>query len=259
MKTRIKVVLLTIISSILRWVGIVASIIAIYCLIMIIWSDATWTQLFLAIGIGYISLWISAGLEGNVDRIIFENKLVKEGYSKEEAGKLWLKKYNNHNAKKTQENDKVHNIKENLEDFINDIKTYIKYCGLNPISIEEIRHASKLPIEKEVFLKKSLLYIEYLETDVQEILLEYLPLLAYYRDNIPENGYLSFYDKVLSDDTILEKLEDYQKKVSEQKEQNTELFEEISSEIYFPNDLLAECQNDSRKILQLLKNRIRNR
>ncbi|MFT5835502.1 MAG: hypothetical protein ACI9RG_000395 [Sulfurimonas sp.] len=54
-------------------------------------------------------------------------------------------------------------MEEDLKKFITDIKIYVKYCISEPINTEEIRHTSKLPIEKVIFVKRSLLYIEYLE------------------------------------------------------------------------------------------------
>ena len=180
--------------------------------------------------------------------------------------------YDSKNGKSTNEEE----MKEDLKKFITDMKTYVKYCVSEPISTEEIRHTSKLPIEKIIFVKRSILYIEYLEDDIQKLLLKFVPLLAYYREDVPEDGYLSLFDKILQDNNSIERFDNFSQKSldilthdlenSEDKnnkedvlsDEGQKILDELSNEIYFPNDLLIECQNDSKEILKLLKSRIHN-
>ena len=99
-----------------------------------------------------------------------------------------------------------------------------------------------------------------MEDDVQKVLLEFIPLLAFFRHDIPENGYLSVYDKVLKDENFIKKLDGISKELSkdvlDEKKASNEILNELSKDIHFPNDLLIECQNDSQEILKLLEKTI---
>jgi len=181
--------------------------------------------------------------------------------------------YDSKNGKSTNENNEEE-MKEDLKKFITDMKTYVKYCVSEPINTEEIRHTSKLPIEKIIFVKRSILYIEYLEDDIQKLLLKFVPLLAYYREDVPEDGYLSLFNKMLKNDNSIERFDNLSEnslnilthdlensehrnnKEDVLSNEGQKILDELSNEIYFPNDLLIKCKNDSKEILKLLKSRI---
>lgn len=93
MSTKSKLVFFELISGVLGWIWIISSIAMLYFIAMIIFSDGTWNQFFWALGVSIISKWLAKGFNDTKIRIAFEQKLIDDGYSKEEAGKIWLEEY----------------------------------------------------------------------------------------------------------------------------------------------------------------------
>ena len=77
------------------------------------------------------------------------------------------------------------------EDFVNLIVSYGGYMELNPLPIEEIRNSNVLPFSKNKLIECAPIYIKRLEKHMQESLLVAIPELAFYKEDIPENGYKS--------------------------------------------------------------------
>jgi len=127
-----------------------------------------------------------------------------------------------------------------LLNYNDTINAYGKYLELNPLGIGEIRHTSKLPFEKEIFIKDSIINIRKLEQEFQTLLLNSIPLLAYFRDDIPENGYISNVSKLLNDD----------------KNTTVESLANKLNEDDFPVDIYNKCNEESEKILKLLQTSI---
>ncbi|WP_038247538.1 NfeD family protein [Ghiorsea bivora] len=105
MKTKSKLVFLELITSLFGWIWIGASIIALYSLIVALFSDGTWSQFFWALGASIIAKWLTRGFEDNRERIAYEAKLVNEGYSVEEAGQIWFQQYSKTSESGNQSND----------------------------------------------------------------------------------------------------------------------------------------------------------
>jgi hypothetical protein len=93
MTTRSKLALLNLIGGLLGWAWILASIAAGYFLIAAIAFHQPWTGFVWAIGTGAIANCLARGLLENEARIAFEADLVATGYSPEEAGREWMKRY----------------------------------------------------------------------------------------------------------------------------------------------------------------------
>ncbi|RXJ98701.1 hypothetical protein CRV02_13200 [Arcobacter sp. CECT 8989] len=134
--------------------------------------------------------------------------------------------------------EKVNNMEKFLK-YIDNINAYGKYLELNPLEIEEIRHSSKLPFKKENFILDSLIYIRVLEKEFQILILNSIPLLAYFRDDVPENGYISNISKIIKDNNNKNStIEDLLNKPDEDN---------------FPIDIYNKCNEESKRILKLLQ------
>jgi hypothetical protein len=93
MRTRSKLALLNRIGGLLGWAWILASIAAGYFLISAIAFHQPWTGFVWAIGTGAIAKCLARGFLENQARIAFEADLVATGYSPEEAGQEWMRRY----------------------------------------------------------------------------------------------------------------------------------------------------------------------
>ena len=93
METRTKLALLELIGGTFGWVWIVASVAALYFLIVAIFFDSPWSRFFWALGIGVIAKWLLRGFRDSQARVAFEADLVGKGFSRDEAGKEWAKRY----------------------------------------------------------------------------------------------------------------------------------------------------------------------
>lgn len=134
--------------------------------------------------------------------------------------------------------EKVNNMEKFLK-YIDNINAYGKYLELNPLEIEEIRHSSKLPFKKENFIIDSLIYIRVVEKEVQTLILNSIPLLAYFRDDVPEDGYISNISKIIKDNNNRNStIEDLLNKPDEDN---------------FPIDIYNKCNEESKRILKLLQ------
>ncbi|RXJ78071.1 hypothetical protein CRV03_03620 [Arcobacter sp. F155] len=134
--------------------------------------------------------------------------------------------------------EKDNNMKKLLK-YIDNINAYGKYLELNPLEIEEIRHSSKLPFKKENFIIDSLIYIRVVEKEFQTLILNSIPLLAYFRDDVPEDGYISNISKIIKDNNNRNStIEDLLNKPDEDN---------------FPIDIYNKCNEESKRILKLLQ------
>jgi hypothetical protein len=93
MRTRSTLALLNLIGGLLGWLWMLASIAAVYFLIAAIAFHQPWSGFVWAIGTGAIANWLAQGFLENQARIAFEAQLVATGYSPEEAGREWMKRY----------------------------------------------------------------------------------------------------------------------------------------------------------------------
>jgi len=94
METKYKLATLELFSGLFGWAWLIASFAALYFFVSAIFFEGSWNSFFWAIGIGVIGKWISGGLKDNQTRVAFEAQMVEAGMSKEEAGREWLKRYN---------------------------------------------------------------------------------------------------------------------------------------------------------------------
>lgn len=139
---------------------------------------------------------------------------------------------------------------QKLLNYNNHINAYGKYLELNPLGIEEIRHSSKLPFEKETFIKDSIINIRKLEQEFQTLLLNLIPLLAYFRDDIPESGYISNISKLVNDENNISNTNTNSISTIENLTNN------LNEENDFPINIYNKYNEESEYILKLLKKSI---
>jgi hypothetical protein len=93
MELRAKLVWLELVGGIFGWVWIVASVTALYCLVVAIFFDSPWSRFFWAFGIGIIAKWLAKGFRDNQLRVAFVAELMEKGLSREEASREWFERY----------------------------------------------------------------------------------------------------------------------------------------------------------------------
>lgn len=91
--THAKLVSLELISGVLGWVWIFASLATVYCLIAAVFFHAPWSHLWWTLGTAVIAKWLARGFIDNQERVAFEADLVAKGYSPEDAGREWMRRY----------------------------------------------------------------------------------------------------------------------------------------------------------------------
>jgi hypothetical protein len=93
MRTGSKLALLDLVGGSLGLLWLVASMAAVYFLLAAIAFHQPWTGFVWSIGTGALANWLARGFLENHARISFEAELVATGYSPEEAGREWMKRY----------------------------------------------------------------------------------------------------------------------------------------------------------------------
>lgn len=93
METKTKLVWLELVGGILGWLWILASVVALYFLVMATFFDSPWPRFFWALGIGAVAKWLAKGFRDNQQRVAFQAELMAKGYSREEASKEWFDRY----------------------------------------------------------------------------------------------------------------------------------------------------------------------
>lgn len=144
---------------------------------------------------------------------------------------------------------KFKNPEESYTEFCNFVSAYGDYMQVNPLSYGEIRNSDILPFSKNTLILYAIKFINILETNIQKALLQSIPELAYYRDDIPENGYKSNTNKLMENNELIYSNHSRKDKVNE-------IFEELTEPNDFPNDLYTECEEYSKKLYAVLKKEI---
>ncbi|MEO6824308.1 MAG: hypothetical protein ABI167_06195 [Nitrosospira sp.] len=80
--------------GIFGWIWIVASLAALYFLAMAIFADGAWSSFIWTVGIGILAQRLTKSFQDNQRRMIFEARLIREGYTLEHTGNEWVSKSN---------------------------------------------------------------------------------------------------------------------------------------------------------------------
>lgn len=78
--------------GIFGWIWIAGSLAALYFLAMAIFADGAWSTFIWALGIGILAQRLTKSFQDNRRRMIFEARLIREGYTLEHTGKEWVSK-----------------------------------------------------------------------------------------------------------------------------------------------------------------------
>lgn len=156
-----------------------------------------------------------------------------------------------------EEKDKK-NIEKEKNNFFYTISAYGAYLESHPLGIKEIRHLNVLPFNKNELIVDSLLYIKLLNENIEqkdfiEALLISIPQLAFYRSDIPLNGYKSKMDKLIEHTSEMKEEEILEMLSNELSDKH--FLNDLSDED-FPNDLFIECQKECEALTNLLKKRL---
>lgn len=162
--------------------------------------------------------------------------------------------------------DKIYKEKEikkanKLLRYVYDVKKYGKYLISNPLGIEEIRCSSELPFQKEDFIQDSILYIKEVEKTFQKTLLNSIPMLAYFRDDISKNYISNIGNFINNDKYMADTINKLKYEVSLNKSSSEtidDLAKKLNEDNCFPNDLYYKCNEESKKILSLLEKSIKS-
>lgn len=161
---------------------------------------------------------------------------------------VWFVIINKRAKRKSYTKEEMEIIKDDYIDFLNLVKIYGKHLEVNPLSIEEIRNSNVLPFSKSKLLSYAPMYIKFLEKNIQEAALEAIPLLAFYKDNIPDNGYKSNIHNLVENG--------YKPDMNNLEESFNEIEKILSTTNNFPRDLHNECVEESMEIYETLKKAI---
>jgi hypothetical protein len=93
MKTGTKLAWLAHTAGLPGWVWILASLAALYFLAAAVAFHGAWSRLWWALACAAVAKWLARGFIDNQRRVAFEADLISKGYSAEEAGKEWIKRY----------------------------------------------------------------------------------------------------------------------------------------------------------------------
>jgi hypothetical protein len=93
-KADTKLVVLESIGIACGFVWIVASLAALYFLVMAVFSDGAWSRFFWTLATGIVAQWLARSFRDNQIRVAFEADKVSKGSTPEEARREWLERYN---------------------------------------------------------------------------------------------------------------------------------------------------------------------
>ena len=86
-------VLLELTSGIFGWLWIIVGLYALYLLVRVIFFGGLWSSFFWAIAISGVAKWLCRGFRDTEARVAFEQKLIDEGYTPDQARAEWVKRY----------------------------------------------------------------------------------------------------------------------------------------------------------------------
>ena len=80
-------------SGLFGWIWIGASVAALVLIGCALFLDWSWWNVLYAVLIGGVAKWLTRGFIDNKNRVLFEQKLIEQGMTKEEAAQMWLDEY----------------------------------------------------------------------------------------------------------------------------------------------------------------------
>lgn len=142
--------------------------------------------------------------------------------------------------------ESLENPEQAYKEFCALVANYGDYMQENPLSYGEIRSSSILPFSKNTLILYTINFINVLEKNMQKSLLQGIPELAYYRDDIPKNGYQSNASKLIENNELINPNQSDKDKLKN-------ILEHYIEPNDFPDDLYNECEEYSKKLYIVLK------
>ena len=93
MTSRGQLILFEALSGVFGWVWIGATIAVLVLVGFAIFSDWSWWNVLYAVILGGVAKWLAKGFLDNKTRVLFEQQMVEQGMTKEEAAKKWAGEY----------------------------------------------------------------------------------------------------------------------------------------------------------------------
>ena len=93
MKSKTAASIFAIFGHSFAWVWMVGGLAATYFFIIALFFDGAWSNFFWAFGASIIGKWLSKGFMDNKNRVLYEQKLISEGMTPDEAARKWIEEY----------------------------------------------------------------------------------------------------------------------------------------------------------------------
>jgi len=81
-------------SGLFGWIWIISSVAVLFFIGMALFSDWSWWNVLYSFIVGGVAKWLARGFLDNQKRVAFEEELISQGHTPEEAGAIWVKIYN---------------------------------------------------------------------------------------------------------------------------------------------------------------------
>jgi membrane protein implicated in regulation of membrane protease activity len=93
MSSRRQLVIFELLSGLFGWVWIGASLSAVGFVAMALLSDWSWWNVLYASIVGALAKWLARGFLDNRGRVLFEEHMIQQGLTKEDAARRWVDEY----------------------------------------------------------------------------------------------------------------------------------------------------------------------
>lgn len=93
MSKRRQLVVFELMSGLLGWVWIGANLSTVGFVAMALVYGWSWWNVLYAFIIGALAKWLARGFIDNKRRVLFEEHMIREGMTKEDAARRWMEEY----------------------------------------------------------------------------------------------------------------------------------------------------------------------
>jgi len=93
MSQKAQLVIFELLGGLFGWIWIGAVVAFIVFIGLAFFGDWSWWNVLWAFLVGGVSKWLTRGFLDNKKRVLFEQQLIEQGASKEEAAQRWVKEF----------------------------------------------------------------------------------------------------------------------------------------------------------------------
>lgn len=93
MTTKGKLATLELIEGLFGWVSVLSFLATIVFVVRAIAFSGSWWHPLIAIAASAVSAWLGKGFHDSKLRVAFEAELVAQGFSPQEAARIWVERY----------------------------------------------------------------------------------------------------------------------------------------------------------------------